>query len=211
MFFRFLHERTIFLGSDYGGWAFLPDFLSTNSIVYSFGIGEDISFDIEIIDKYGVEIYAFDPTPKSINWISQQNLPEKFHFYPFGLSTKDELTTFFAPDNPNFVSHTILPDVYSQNNSIQVQMYKIRTIMQMLGHKKIELIKMDIEGAEFEVIDDLISSQDLNVNQILVEFHHFFPGITKKQTNSSIRKLKQHGYRLFNVSENGNEYSFIKS
>ena len=42
--------------------------------IYSFGVGEDVSFDLcllDYIDKYKLgsgKVYAFDPTPKSINW-----------------------------------------------------------------------------------------------------------------------------------------------
>ncbi len=90
-------------------------------------------------------------------------------------------------------------------------MFRISTIIQMFGHQKIDILKMDIEGAEYAVIDDLLLSEDLNINQLLIEFHHFFPGISKGKTNSSIRKLQKHGYKLFHISKNGYEFGFIKS
>jgi hypothetical protein len=54
-------------GNTYGGFYVHPDALSKNSIVYSFGIGEDISFDKAIIENHKCHVFAFDPTPKSIN------------------------------------------------------------------------------------------------------------------------------------------------
>jgi glycosyltransferase involved in cell wall biosynthesis len=36
-------------GNNYGGFFICPEFLNSNSIVYSFGIGEDISFDQAVI------------------------------------------------------------------------------------------------------------------------------------------------------------------
>lgn len=60
-----------FLGSSYGGWSICPDLLDSKSIVYSLGIGEDISFDLELIERFGTSIYAFDPTPKSLDWLSR--------------------------------------------------------------------------------------------------------------------------------------------
>src|SRR5665647_2667756 len=68
-------------GTEYGGYTIIPN-LSEKSIVYSVGIGEDISFDLALIKKFHCNIYAFDPTPKSAQWIKEQNLPVEFHFYP---------------------------------------------------------------------------------------------------------------------------------
>jgi len=37
---------------------------AATAVVYSLGIGEDISFDLALIEKYGARVHAFDPTPK---------------------------------------------------------------------------------------------------------------------------------------------------
>ena len=48
-----------YLGNDYGGFYISPLHLKTiNPLVYSFGIGEDVSFDREIMEKYGAEVWA---------------------------------------------------------------------------------------------------------------------------------------------------------
>ncbi len=41
-----------------GGWWFTPAALTSDSIVYSLGVGDEINFDLAIIDKYGVEVFA---------------------------------------------------------------------------------------------------------------------------------------------------------
>ncbi|HEX7718479.1 MAG TPA: hypothetical protein VF389_01635, partial [Woeseiaceae bacterium] len=46
-----------------GGWWFHPDTLHIDSIVYSFGIGEDVEFDLFLIERFGLVVHAFDPTP----------------------------------------------------------------------------------------------------------------------------------------------------
>jgi hypothetical protein len=82
-------------GNTYGGFYIYPDLLDENSIIYSFGIGEDISFDKALIEKHNCNIYGFDPTPKSINWIKGQNLPKEFCFYEFGISDKSGNVDFY--------------------------------------------------------------------------------------------------------------------
>jgi hypothetical protein len=62
------------LGSRYGGWDIVADRINDDSVIYSFGVGEDISFDLELIQNYGVVVHAFDPTPKSIQWVRGQGV-----------------------------------------------------------------------------------------------------------------------------------------
>ena len=66
---------------------------------------------------------------------------------------------------------------------------------------------MDVEGAEYDVIDDLLAS-DLDVRQLLIEFHHQFSGI--ERTRRAIEALNEAGYRIFDVSAGGKDYAFIR-
>ena len=61
------------LGSDYGRHFVDLNSISCDSIVYSLGIGEDITFDEELINIKGCNIFAYDPTPKAIHYIQNKN------------------------------------------------------------------------------------------------------------------------------------------
>lgn len=196
-------------GSEYGGYFLCPDLVSKDSIIYSFGIGEDISFDLALIENFDVDIYAFDFTPKSNEWVKKQNLPSKFHLYKYGLMNYDGKIKIFPPNNPEHISHTILVNEFN-TEPIEVEVYRLQTILKMLGHSKIDLLKMDIEGAEFEVIDDLVSS-NIEINQLLVEFHHtIFSSIHISKLKAAIENLNRIGYKIFHISPNGIVYSFIR-
>ena len=67
-------------GTSYGGFYINPNLLTNQSVIYSFGIGKDIRFDMACSNNHQSSIYAFDPTPKSIKWIKEQKLPANFHF-----------------------------------------------------------------------------------------------------------------------------------
>jgi hypothetical protein len=67
---------------------------------------------------------------------------------------------------------------------------------------------MDIEGAEYAVINNLVQ-EDIRPGQILVEFHHFLQGVSIWKTIRSTILLCLNNYLLFHVSPSGNEYSFL--
>jgi FkbM family methyltransferase len=197
------------LGSGYGGWELVTKDLDSSSIVYSFGIGEDATFDLALIEKYGLIVHAFDPTPKSIEWVKTQGFPPNFVLHEYGIAAFDGEISFNPPENPDHVSHTILDRPSTKSRAISVSVKRIQTIVQQLNHTQIDVLKMDIEGAEYDVIEDIFRSQ-IRPKQILVEYHHRFPGVGIKKTKESIERLRSMGYRLFSISATNEEFSFIR-
>lgn len=202
-------SSAITLGNTGASFTIDPENLNKKSIIYSFGVGFDISFDISLIERYNSTIYAFDPTPKSEDWIKQQKLPKQFIFEGIGIADYDGEANFFPPENPNHISHTLINGTRKNKDSFSVRVEQLTTIMKKHGHEKIDLLKMDIEGAEYRVIDNLIKNK-LSIDQIVVEFHHRFKGFRILETKHAVQKLKNAGYELFAVSPNGEEFSFIK-
>lgn len=203
-----VHLKKEFLGNRQAQWIIASNCLDKTKIVYSFGVGTDISFDLLLIEKYSCEVYAFDPTPKSIIWMKEQQLPANFHFFDYGVSDKDEVITFYPPINSNYVSYSTKAEENSQEG-IQLPVFRLGSIMNNLGHNKIDLLKLDIEGSEYNVITDLIESK-IEIDQILVEFHHRFDKFSKDKTKNAINDLRNCGYSIFYISPTGEEYSFIK-
>jgi len=195
------------LGSEGASWCVSTEELSKTNIAYCLGVGEEISFDLELIRRFGVQVHGFDPTPRSIQWVRSQTLPEEFVFHEYGVADFDGTSRFLPPHDPQHVSHTMLQRE-SPWPAIEVPVYRVSTIMEMLGHSEINLLKMDIEGAEYGVIADLLACE-IRPQQILVEFHHRWPEVGAEKTRVAIRSLNRAGYRIFHVSPSGEEYSFL--
>jgi FkbM family methyltransferase len=196
-------------GSDYGGWVVCPESLSKTSIIYSLGIGEDTSWDEELIAKYGVKVFGFDPTPKSATYVQRKNL-QNFTFFQIGVADHEGLFKFYPPKNSDYVSCSIFKQQDLQDKPILVKMMTLDAIMKQLGHEKIDVLKMDIEGAEYGVIEDIIG-KSIFPQQILVEFHHRFSPFSITDTKRAIQDLMHHGYEVFYVSNNYQEFSLTRN
>jgi len=198
-------------GNQFANWTFNPDNINAESIVYSFGIGTDISFDVQMIQKFGLKVFAYDPTPKSIEWLKTQNVPANFMAQQIGLADFNGEISFHLPENENYVSCSIIDtEGFSNEKSVKAKVLTLITLMEQNGHQKIDILKMDIEGAEYDVIKNIVNS-DLKISQILIEFHHRFKDVGIKKTIEAIDILNKFGFKIFFVSESGEEYSFIKT
>jgi len=180
-------------------------------LVYSFGIGRDISFDLAIIEAHGVELHGFDPTSVSRNWLKQQNLPGGFHFHETGLSDKDGTISLFPPkhEHQHNFSQEKLSYVTDRHKPVEVPVNRLTTLMERLGHKHLDVLKIDIEGSEFEAIPDILTS-GCSFDQLLVEIHYHYPTRSFKEGLELIETLRRAGYVCFYISDRGYEFGFIK-
>jgi FkbM family methyltransferase len=200
------------LGSEYGGYVVLMDRLAASSVIYSFGIGFDLSFDCAMIERLGAKVHAFDPTPRSVVWAREQNV-DGLLLHEHGLLDYDGVVRFHPPKNPDHISHSVLDestsDRITSQGAIELPVKRLHTVMAELGHERIDVLKMDIEGAEYTVIDHLVKNP-LPIGQLLLEFHHMLPGIAVKKTERAIDQLAELGFVPFAVSKTGREWSFAK-
>lgn len=201
---RFSHNLPLIeLGSPACSYTILDDPNLINSSVISAGLGEDSSFEIELINKYSLKVICLDPTPTAIehynlisdnfgkkklnpyNKFGKQNAScynlEKINLNNFQLIKKALWTTqgiikFYQPPNLKHTSYSITDyqNNFKKNTGyINVESINFKNLCK--NHKidldKVFLIKLDIEGAEYEVIKDLLIGNIFkNLKQILVEF-----------------------------------------
>jgi len=207
-----LHTREIkssyhLLGSEYGAWPLLRDHTPERPVIFSFGVGQDLSFDLAAIDRFDAQVHAFDPTPKSMAWIETQELPDALKFHPCGVAATDGAATFFPPANDQNVSFSAQPaSAVEAAGAVSSPVKRLSTFVAEYGTP--DIVKMDIEGFEYEVLGDLLST-DLRPSQLLIEFHHGMYDIDDEATLEAIRKLQASGYLIFYVSDVGQEYGLV--
>ncbi len=199
------------LGTNYGGW-YVPINMNLNekSIVYSGGVGEDMSFDLLLQCKYNCHILLIDPTNKAIKHFNEvkqyyrnkqvftggiQNdyysciqwlHPnfDKLKYINMGLWKKREELKFYKQSNENYVSQSLVENMFGQNYDV-VPVDNIKNIMEQQCHSHIDLLKLDIEGAEIEVVNQMLDDK-IYPTYVLIEFDLL---LKNKDTGNTTKQL----------------------
>ncbi len=194
------------LGSDYGGWVVPVQFLDAASVCYCAGVGLDASFDLALIERTGCTVDAFDPTPGARVYAEGLVSTEpRFRFAPVGLWDEDTTMRFFAPSNPDHVSHSIL-NLQRTEHYFEADCRSVTSLMRERGHDRIDLLKMDIEGAEYRVLDSLLRD-GIRPGVLCIEFderHHPIDGAFRARIRARVDALAAAGYRLVHADRAGN-------
>ncbi|KAI0075649.1 hypothetical protein K474DRAFT_1676216 [Panus rudis PR-1116 ss-1] len=136
-------------------------------VVYSFGVNGESSFEAEILTRApGCQVWGYDFSVNSFGpeITSDPALSSRAHFRPYALGAHD-----------------------AHSNNEDPPYYTLQTLMNINGHKFIDILKIDIEGAEFDslekFIDDIVKRQSvvhgargpeevvLPIGQLQIEIH----------------------------------------
>ena len=124
---------------------------SKRCVLYSFGSAGNFMWEISMHERLGssCEIHTFDHTLK----FGSVHPPAYVHYHYWGIGTKDQWA----------------------DKERSVGIFTLATIQQMLGHEGvfIEVLKIDVEGAEYSTIQPLVAAQRFeHVHQLLIELHY---------------------------------------
>ena len=153
------------------------DSLDKKSTVLDIGanIGNVSSY---IIEKSQSKIYAFEPNIFCFEVMVRRFLDNpRIKIFNVGVSNYSGVSNFYLHEKSkgindfSYLESSSLKkdkDNISEKNSVKVNVVNISEILSKF--KTIDLIKIDIEGSEYEIIPFLISEKD-KIKTVLCEFH----------------------------------------
>jgi FkbM family methyltransferase len=223
--------RLVRIGTDYGGWYCCPELLGAGCVAMCCGAGEDVSFDVALNAAWSMRIVCVDPTPRAITHIAslldahRDGRPmqieagplnyelagfraAEFAFIPHAVWSIDGFLELYAPSNPSYVSYSAL-NLQHTSQKIQVRSSTVASILSETGVSHLSLLKLDIEGAEYEVLRSMLSA-NIRPDQLLVEFDQINQPLTPLfwvELSRVLRELREAGYRL--VHREGSNCTFV--
>jgi hypothetical protein len=154
-------EKYVRVGGSYDGGYVLVDNFQMGKVdaAYSFGIGNDVSWD-EDIANLGIDVFMFD---RSINRFPKNNL--KFHCF------KKNVTGYEKGANLQTLHELIVENGHALCKNL--------------------IMKMDIEGCEWDVFEETASEIIDQFSQLVVEFHGLPAAVYDKSYLSVVNVLKK--------------------
>lgn len=218
-------EPLVYLGSANHGYNIPATYLSSSSICYCVGAGTDISLDTELAARFKAQVFIFDPMPYALDHfkslVSNTAAGNRFtadndkqgyaytisnealatiQYCATGVWDEKKMIKFYVPSRDNYAGHSIT-NLQNTEDYIEAPVDKLVNIMRELGHQQLDLLKLEIEGSEYTVIDNVLA-ENLDIKIILVEFDEFHhrKGLARlaaiRHIEHSTRKLLKAGYKL---------------
>lgn len=183
------------IGSAYGAWPIPVGALGRDSVCYLAGLGEDASFDLGLIERFDCTVHAFDPVPEAARYAKTVSAREaRFDFRPIGLWSSDGVVRFYDNAEPAFVSRSAT-NMHKTGTYREAQVRTISSLMEELGHRRIDLLKLSVEGSEYEILGDTLA-KGIPVGVLCVEFAQPSP---VEPIVRQVQALEAADYRLIDV------------
>lgn len=179
--------REIFLGVQY-------KFSHPNDYPAIIDAGANIGMAILYFKKEypNCSILAFEPNPVVFKILEQnvsQNKLKNVEIVNAGLSDSTGTITFYT--NPG---NSLISSIDANRGGFEAKEVASKQLSSYIHGKNFDLGKIDVEGAEWQVIQDLSKTNTLkNINHYIVEYHHNMEK-TKFSLSQFLHVYETHGF-----------------
>jgi len=186
---------------------------STFKTVVDVGCGFDADLSMYMIRNCNIKAFGIDPTLKHKEDLAKLSHESngRFMYIPVAISHKNGLISF--NESVRNVSGSILDEHKNINQqesrNYEVESINLSSLPDRLNLERIEYIKLDLEGAEYQLINELKETDLDHYEQLFIEFHHHaVPNYSIHDTQNCVKKMKLLGFKSFTI--NNHDYLFYK-
>ncbi len=160
------------LGSPhYGGWTMPGRLIEPGWVCYSVGAGGEITFDLDLISRFGMTVRAVDPVHRYVeSALADAGGDPRFSIVEAALTaTEGPVRMQLTHD---LGSESVSPaGLYDSESYVELPGRTLRSLMAQFGDSTVDLLKLDIEGGEYELVPTL-DLRALGVKVFAVQLHH---------------------------------------
>lgn len=180
----------------YGGYSIPRQLLGPDSLLVSVGAGTDVSFELELVAKYGCRVFIYDPVPAAAEYANRVLASEpRVSFERLAIWNEDTDLEFHAPLRGGFVSHSAV-DLHGTPVSFTAPARTLSTLAAANGWTQIDLLKVSAEGSEFAILEHALRS-GLDIRAVAVEWAQ---PVDLGRVKAAIGQLRGAGFRTVAVS-----------
>ncbi|MBN3757128.1 FkbM family methyltransferase [Paraburkholderia sp. Tr-20389] len=176
------------------GHTFFPRFIRRDSTVVDLGANVG-TFSRLMSEKYGCVCYAVEPNPDCFARLGNMARVKPFNL---AIADRDGTMSFYVAANSEASSFVRTGD---DDREIQVPTSRLDVFAERQGIGAIDLLKIDIEGAEVPLLDSLPDAFLRGIGQIAIEFHDFCGLVERKEVVRLEQRLEALGFRSINFSK----------
>lgn len=165
-------------------------------------LGANIGLFSAYVAPYCKELICVEPDENHCECI-KANLKDfdNFEVKKLAVANMDGKKTFFLNKN-NTTAHTLLGG--NKKDSVEVDVLSLDSLLGDVPH--IDLLKMDIEGAEFEVLCGNKAARALKKTDVIIGEYHSFAG---RNFNQIMDALKASGFNVREFKNSINASMFL--
>lgn len=186
-------------------FVYRPD-LSTASVVIDGGCSYEADFSVSLMRKHGVRAFGVDPTRKHREALRrlESQYPGRFVHVPCAIAAADGVLTFH--ESRVNESGSLLNDhvnvLQDETTSYDVEAVTLRSLLARLGVETVDMLKLDLEGAEYELFAGMTPAELQPFKQVFVEFHHHAVGhFGEADTRRIVALICSFGFREFSLDD----------
>jgi FkbM family methyltransferase len=150
------------------------------------------------------EIWAYEANPVAFELLKrnvQENNIEGVQLFNYVLSSENGVVDFYVPDQKGSLNASLHQKIAGGERQL-LPSYQLSGLLPGIG-KEIDFMKIDIEGAEEDVIKDLYSSRYLtHVKHFIIEYHHI-----EDREKSNFRRFLAYFDKDFSFEPIGENYT----
>ncbi|MGH8956817.1 MAG: FkbM family methyltransferase [Microbacterium sp.] len=184
------YEPLVHLGTEYGGWYVPGDLITAEWLCYSVGAGNDVSFDMELIARYGARVRAFDPFVIFREMAEARAGGEpRYSFHEVAITASDGPVQMFGRQDTEQGAVSAV-NLYGVRTSFTKPGRSLLSLMAEFGDDRVDLLKMDVEGSEYELVPTLDLDR-MGVRVLCLELHH---NESVGRARALLHMLRQRGF-----------------
>lgn len=125
-------------------------------------------------------VYAVEPDPVVFPYLEKNILENpglnlKIKCSKLAISGKTEKLTLYARTQYGVSSSSLLPRIHDKLSTVQVQGMSLKEFIKSEKIKKIDFIKMDIEGGEFDLLPSITADlKKMDFPTLFISFHYHY-------------------------------------